>query len=119
MRQTFHMHQKMRKKMTHLVILMSSWGTMGQIWFIMKNLPKKKITGVENAWVEAKSKKYPYLHVSNFNKVNTISDFETETPTHTSVTHTISKIEPKSQNQIPGELNQKFGIPRISILNKF
>ena len=53
------------------------------------------------------------------NKVNTISDFETETPTHTSATHTISKIEPKSQNRIPGELNQKFGIPRISILNKF
>ena len=30
-----------------------------------------------------------------------------------SATHAISKIEQKSQNRIPWELDQKFGIPRI------
>ena len=47
------------------------------------------------------------------NKINILRDFENETPTHMSATHAISKIEPKSQNRIPRELDQKFGIPRI------
>ena len=42
-----------------------------------------------------------------------LRDLENETPTHMSATHAISKIEQKSQNLIPRELGQKFGIPRI------
>ena len=41
MRQTFHIYQKMRKKIPHLLILMSSLGAVGEIWFCMKNRPKK------------------------------------------------------------------------------
>ena len=47
------------------------------------------------------------------NKINIFGDFENETPTHMSATHAISKIEQKSQNRIPRELDQKFDIPRI------
>ena len=32
-------------------------------------------------------------------------------------THAISKIEQKSQNRIPRELDQKFGIPRIGTIH--
>ena len=42
-----------------------------------------------------------------------LRDLENETSTHISATHAISKIEQKSQNRIPRELDQKFGIPRI------
>ena len=57
----------------------------------------------------------PYFiyQIGHRNEVNTISEFENETPTHISPTHAISKIEQKSQNRIPRELDQKFGIPRI------
>ena len=34
-----------------------------------------------------------------------------------SATHVISKIEQKSQNRIPRELDQKFGIPRIGTIH--
>ena len=34
-----------------------------------------------------------------------------------SAIHGISKIEQKSQNRIPRELDQKFGIPRISTIH--
>ena len=61
----------------------------------------------------------PYLiyQIDHRNEVNTISDFENDTPTHISPTHAISKIEQKSQNQIPRELNQKFGISRIGTIH--
>ena len=42
-----------------------------------------------------------------------MGDFENETPKHMSATHAISKIEQKSQNRIPRELDRKFSIPRI------
>ena len=63
MRQTFHIYQQMRKKIPHLLIPMSSWGAVGEIWFLMKNRPKIKITGVEIAWVKAKSNKYPLSYM--------------------------------------------------------
>ena len=47
------------------------------------------------------------------NKINILRDFENETSTHLSATHAISKIEQKSQNRIPRELDQKFDISRI------
>ena len=47
------------------------------------------------------------------NKNNILHDFENETLTHMSATHAIPKIVQKSQNRIPMELDQKFGIPRI------
>ena len=78
-----------------------------------------KITGVEIAWVEEKPNEYLSFYIKyiykndQVNKINTQGDFENETPTHMSATHAISKIEQKSQNRIPRELDQKFGIPRI------
>ena len=56
--QTFHVYQKMRKKIPHLLIPMSSLEAVGEIWFLMKTRPKMKITGVEIAWVKAKSNNY-------------------------------------------------------------
>ena len=50
------------------------------------------------------------------NKINILRDFENEKPTHMSATHAISKIEQKSKNRIPRELDQKFGIPRIFMI---
>ena len=57
----------------------------------------------------------PYFiyQIDHGDEVDTIGDFEDETPTHMSATHAISKIEQKSQNRIPRELDQKFGIFRI------
>ena len=39
-RQPFHTYQKMRKKIPHLLIPMSSWWAVVQIWSWMKNRPK-------------------------------------------------------------------------------
>ena len=48
----------------------------------------------------------PYFiyQIDHGDEVDTIDDFENETPTHMSATHAISKIEQKSQNRIPREL---------------
>ena len=43
--------------------------------------------------------------------------FEITTPTHMGAAHAISKIERKSQNLIPRELDQKFGILRIGTIH--
>ena len=57
----------------------------------------------------------PYLiyETDQGKKLNILDVLENKTPTHMSATHAISKIEQKSQNRIPRELDQKFGIPRI------
>ena len=75
--------------------------------FKSKTDQKPKIKGVKIAWVKTKLNKYPLFYIwyiiyqiDHRNKLNTISD-------------AISKIEQKSQNRIPRELDQKFGIPRI------
>ena len=48
-------------------------------------------------------------------KLYNLGDFENEKPTHMDVTHTSSKLKQKFQNRIPRELDQNFGIPRISM----
>ena len=44
--------QKMRYKIPHQLMSMSSWGIMQQIWFWMKNRLKMEITWVKIAWVK-------------------------------------------------------------------
>ena len=48
-------------------------------------------------------------------KLYKLGDFENETPTHMDATHATSKLRHKFQNRIPRELDQNFGIPRISM----
>jgi len=50
-------------------------------------------------------------------KLNAFDNFEITTPTHIGATHAISKFERKSQNRIPRELDQKFGIPGIGTIH--
>ena len=50
-------------------------------------------------------------------KLNAFDNFEITTPTHMGATHAISKIEKKSQNRIPSELDQKFGINGIGTIH--
>ena len=61
----------------------------------------------------------PYFinQIDHCDKVDTMGDFENETPTHMSATHAISKIKQKSQNRTPRELDQKFGMPRIGMIH--
>ena len=76
-----------------------------------------KITGVENAWVEAKSINPPSLmHENNQRKkIDTLGDFDNTTPTLMATTHAISKSKRNFQNRNPRELDKNFYIPRISM----
>ena len=49
-------------------------------------------------------------------KKYSLGDFDNKTPTHMAAADAISKIERKFQNQIPGELDENFDIPRISVI---
>ena len=61
----------------------------------------------------------PYFiyQIDHDDEVDTIDDFENETPTHMSAFHAITKIKQKSQNRTPRELHQKFGMPRIGMIH--
>ena len=48
------------------------------------------------------------------NEINIFGDFENEITTHMAAAHAISKVVKNFQNRTPRELNQSFGIPRIS-----
>ena len=50
-------------------------------------------------------------------KINTLGDFEIETPTHISTTHAISKSDRSFQNRFPMELDENLYTPRISLLH--
>ena len=50
------------------------------------------------------------------NKVNTLGDFENETPTYISTTHAFSKVRENFQNRIPRELDKKLDIFRIRVI---
>ena len=78
-----------------------------------------EITGVEIAWVGPKPNNTPHSIYENDhrNKITILRDFQNETPAHMSATHAISKIEQKSQNRIPRELDQKFDISRIATIH--
>ena len=55
--------------------------------------------------------------MTSIKSFNAFDNFEITTPTHMGATHAISKIEQKSQNRIPRELDQKFGIPGIGTIH--
>ena len=54
-------------------------------------------------------------------KINTLGDFEIETPTHISTTHAISKSDRNFQNRFPMELDEKFlySQNQFASLNRF
>ena len=61
----------------------------------------------------------PYFiyEIDQRKKLNTLSDFENQTPTHIDATHAFSKILQNFQNRIPRELNQNLYISRIDIIH--
>ena len=60
-------------------------------------------TGVEIAWVDMKSNEYPFFiyKIDQRKKLNTLGDFENQTPTNIDATHAFSKILQNFQNRIP------------------
>ena len=48
--------------------------------------------------------------IDQHKKLNILSGFENEIPTHIDATHAISKSKPKFQNRFPKELDQNFDI---------
>ena len=60
LRQTFHLYQKMRKKIPHLLIPIPSWGRWGKYGFEYKNDQIVKITGSPSRRVRG------YLVLSNY-----------------------------------------------------
>ena len=79
----------------------------------------RELRGLELRGLRLNQISTPYFiyQIDHRNKLNTISDFVNETPTHISATQAISKIEQKSQNRIPRELDQKFGISKIGTIH--
>ena len=78
-----------------------------------------KITGVEIAWVEAKSINPPsFMHENDQRKnIDRLGDFDNKTPTHMATTHAISKSKRDFQNRIPRELDKNFDISGISVIH--
>ena len=68
----------------------------------LKLTKNRKLRGLKLRGLRRNQIKTSYLtyQINHRNQVNTISDFENETPTRMSATHTISQIEQKSQNGI-------------------
>ena len=79
----------------------------------------RKLRGLKLRGLRLNQMSIPYFiyQIDHGDEVDTIGDFENETPTHMSATHAIPKIELKYRNRIPRELNQKFCTPRISIIH--
>ena len=73
----------------------------------------KKVLQYSPSIVQGRSPILQFFH----KKFNAFDNFEITTPTHMGATHAISKIEQKSQNRIPRELDQKFGIPGIGTIH--
>ena len=63
----------------------------------------------------------PYFiyEIDQRKKLNTLGDFENQTPKHIDATHAFSKILQNFQNRIPRELNQNLYISRIGINHWF
>ena len=58
---------------------------------------------------------YSIYEIDQRKKLNTLSDFENQKPTHIDATHAFSKTLKNFQNRIPRELNQNLYIFRIGI----
>ena len=96
--------------------------TVGDSWRMVSNeklIKNRKLRGSKLRGLRRNQMSTPYFmyQIDHRKEVDTITDFENKTPTHMSATHAISKIEQKSQNLIPRELDQKFGIPRIGTIH--
>ena len=108
--QIFHIDQKMRQKISHLLILIYRARIDAEKRYAEKMTQKIDFTGVEIAWVEWKSNKPVGLIIPTGRKYDAkhFSEFWPETPTQISTTHAFSKIRRKFQNRIPRELTQNF-----------
>ena len=94
-------------------------GDSGKMVSNEKLTKNRKLRGLKLRGFRLNQMSIPYFiyQIDHGDEVDTIGDFENETPTHMSATHAISKIEQKSQNRTPRELDQKFGIPRIGMIH--
>ena len=63
----------------------------------------------------------PYFiyEIDQRKKLNTLGDFENQTPTHIDATHAFSKILKNFQNRIPRKLTQNFYMLRIGMIYWF
>ena len=77
----------------------------------------RKLRGLELRGLTLNQMNTPYFiyEIDQHKKLNTLGDFENQTPTHIDATHAFSKILQNFQNRIPRELNQNLYISRIGI----
>ena len=85
--------------------------------FNEKLTKNRKLRGLKLRGLRLNQMSIPYFiyQIDHGDEVDTIGDFENETPTHMSATHAIPKFHPKFQNRIPRELNKNLYISRIGI----
>ena len=90
-------------------------GDSGKMVSNEKLTKNRKLRGLKLRGLRLNQMIIPYFiyQIDNGDEVDTIGDFDTETPTHMSATHAILRIEQKSQNRTPRELYQKFSYPGI------
>ena len=79
-----------------------------------RKLRRLKLRGLK---INQMSIPYFIYQIDHGDEVDTIGDFENETPTQMSASHAISNIEQKSQTRTHRELDQKFDIPRIGMIH--
>ena len=93
-RQIFHIYQKMRKKISHLLILISSLGRWGNCAFNEKPTKKLQLRGFEFRGLRQNQISIPYYKYQNdqHEKIYAFGDSGRETPTHMAGTHAISKF---------------------------
>jgi len=79
-RQSFRIYQKMHKKIPHILILILRARINAEKRYAEKKSHKMDLTGVEIAWVDVKSNKYPFfIHVYKNDQrktFKTLGDFE-------------------------------------------
>ena len=86
--------------------------------FNEKSTKNRKLQGIKLRGLRRNQISTPYFiyQIVRSNRIKIIRNFENETPTHISATYAFSKIRKKFQNRISREFDQKFGIPRISMI---
>ena len=120
MRQTFHIYQKMRQKIPHLLIPKSSWWAVVQIWFWMKNRPKFENYGGENCvgWHEIKW--IPLILCMKLISVKSWTPWvilRIKNPRILVPPTLFQKLSEIFKNRFPRELDQNFDILRISMIH--
>ena len=91
-------------------------GKYGFEWKTDQNLELRefKLRGLRQNQISTLISTY---QIDRNNKVNTISDFENETPTHMDFAHENSKFEQKFQNRIPREFYPNLDILSTSVVH--